>query len=255
MFTLIPLYFFTICAFAQDFLETPEQDLTPSTEEVLLKKPEKYQRNESMVYDLNPELGIKDQRRYTGLDNHRVSLAGHLSSDYEHFTDILGADFTYMHRSTRYNRIWYGLQIFQHQTYFDAITKNNTKTSTNPSADSNIIRPGNVKNGVTAAGLGVGYRFKLLLEFVDAENWFENVDVYINALELNETYIKEKYRGYGLTTNYGLHKRVSAHYFYGAKFSYNIASVTRDALNKEKPAERTFALGWLSAALEIGFFY
>jgi hypothetical protein len=255
MLSLIPIYFFLITASAQDFLEAPEEDLNPSTEEVLIKKPEKYQRHESMVYDLNPEMGIKDQRRYTGLDNHRVSLSGHLSSDYEHFTDILGADFTYMHRSNRYNRIWYGLQIFQHQTYFDAITQNHTGTSTNPRADSNIIRPGDVKNTVTAAGLGVGYRFKLLLEFIEVENWFENIDVYANLLELNETFIEEKYRGYGLTANYGLHKRASTHYFYGVKFSYNLASVTRDALNKEKFSERTLSLGWLSAALEIGFFY
>jgi hypothetical protein len=231
-----------------------EDELDPSAEEILIKKPEKYQRHESMIYDFNTSLGIKDQRQYTGNDRNRFSIAGHISGQYEHLDNILGAELTYMRRSTRYDKIWWGIQFFQHRTFFDAITQNHT-SGTNANSESNFLRPGNVKNTVMAGGVGVGYRFKLILDFLQTEDWFESVDVFVNAMQLDESFIDQKYNGYGLTTNYGLHKRSSTSYFYGGKISYNVASVTREAIGDENKRERSFALGWLSLAFELGFFY
>lgn len=252
--TYLLLILLPLTTFASVF-DMTEEELNPDTEEVLIKKPEKYLRHESMIYDFNTDLGIKDQRQYTGNDRNRFSIAGHLSGDYEHFNDILGGEVSYMRRSTRYNQIWWGAQFFTHNTYFDAITQNRKIASSNPNAESNYIRPGDTKNTVMAAGLGVGYRFKLLLDFFPTEDMFESVDVFVNGLELNEKFIKQKYRGYGLTTNYGIHKRSSTSFFYGGKFSYNIASVTREAIGNESKSDRSLSLGWLSIALEMGFFY
>jgi hypothetical protein len=235
-------------------IELSEEELNPPAEEILLQKPEKYQRNESMIYDFNSSLGIKDQRRFTGSDRNRFSVAGHVSGDYEHLNNILGGELTYMRRTSRYNQIWWGFQFFQHNTYFDAITQNHTEGN-NANAEVNYVRPGGTKNTIMAAGLGVGYRFKLLLDFLETEDWFESIDVFVNGLQLDESFISQKYRGYGLTTNYGIHKRSSTSYFYGGKFSYNIASVTRSAIGDEKKRERSFSLGWLSLAFEMGFFY
>ncbi len=231
-----------------------EEELNPDAEEILIQKPEKYLRNESMIYDFNTDLGIKDQRRYTGTDKNRFSVAGHISGSYEHPNDILGAELSYMRRSSSYNQIWWGFQFFQHQTYFAAITRNHSSGS-DINAESNFVRPSDAKNTVMAAGLGVGYRFKLLLDFFETEDMFESVDVFVNGLRLNESFIDQEYQGYGLTTNYGLHKRSSTSFFYGGKLSYNVASVTRDAIGEEKKSERSLALGWLSLAFELGFFY
>src|SRR3989344_1898020 len=87
-----------------------EEELNPDAEEILIRKPQKYLRNESMIYDFNTDLGIKDQRRYTGTDKNRFSVAGHISGSYEHPNDILGAELSYMRRSSSYNQIWWGLQ-------------------------------------------------------------------------------------------------------------------------------------------------
>lgn len=234
--------------------DLPESETDPESEEVLIKKPEKYLRNESMIYDLNTNLGIKDQRQYTGSDRNRFSLAAHLSGDYEHFTDILGLEVNMMRRSTRYNQFWYGAQFFQHKTYFDAITQNHSANAT-PGSEGSFQRPGNVKNNVLGLGLGVGYRFKLLMDFYPTEDVFETVDVFVNAIQLDESFIDETYRGYGLSANYGLHKRSSTSFVYGGKFSYNVASVTRPKRENEKKTDRSLALGWLSLAFEIGWFY
>ena len=237
-----------------DVFDLSEEELNPESEEVLLKKPEKHLRHESMIYELNSDLGIKDQRQYTGTDRNRFSIAGHLSGDYEHLSNLFGGEVTYMRRSTRYNQIWWGGQFFQHNTYFDAITQNHSASST-PNSEGSVQRPNGEKNTVMGLGLGVGYRFKLLLEFFPTEDVFESVDVFVNSIQLNESYIDENYRGYGLTTNYGIHKRSGTSYFYGGKVSYNVASVTRAAIEKEGKSDRSLALGWLSFALELGFFF
>lgn len=253
---LIALLFLSTFSHARTVFDLTEEELNPETQEVLIKKPEKYLRHESMIYDFNTDLGIKDQRRYTGQDRNRISLAGHISSDYEHFNDILGLEFNYMRRSTRYNQIWYGFQLFQHKTYFDAITTNQkAEAGDGPNDESQYQRPGDVKNTVFAGGLGVGYRFKLLLEFFETEDVFESIDVFANYIMLDETFIDQSYKGWGLTTNYGIHKRSSSRYFYGGKLSYNIASVTRGAISNESKGDRSLTLGWLSLAFEMGFFF
>lgn len=249
LFMLLPLSGWA----QQDPLTLREDELDPSSEDVLIRQPEKYLRNESMIYDLNSDLGIRDQRKYTGTDRNRFSIAGHLSSDYEHFTNILGGEVAYMRRSQSFSQIWWGAQLFQHRTFFDAITTN--PRSGGPNSEAATPRPGNVKNTVMGFGPGVGYRFKLLTESLPSEEWFENIDVFINAIQLDETFVGKKYQGWGLTTNYGIHKRSSTSFFYGGKFSYNIASVTREAIADESKSERSLSLGWLSVAFELGFFF
>lgn len=225
-----------------EYLEVP-------TEEVLIKKPEKFLRNESMIYDLNTDLGIRDQRKYTGTDRNRFSLAGHLSADYEHLDEILGLDVTYLRRSERYDRIWWGAHFFRHQTTFGAVAEQQS--------DEAPGRPSNQKETVTGVGLGLSYRFKLMLSFWQTENVFENIDVFVNYLRFDETFVDRTYQGYGLTTSYGLIKRSKTNFYYGPKISYNFAPVKRDKLDDSETSRRAreLTLGWLSLAFELGFFY
>jgi hypothetical protein len=72
-FLLLPLAF---TAMAQGPLELTEEELNPSAEDILIRQPEKLLRHESMIYDLDSKLGIKDQRQYTGNDSNRFSLRG-----------------------------------------------------------------------------------------------------------------------------------------------------------------------------------
>jgi hypothetical protein len=253
MKVLICLLFAT-SVWAQPPLGLTEEDLNPSSEDVLIKKPEKHLRHESMIYDFNSTLGIKDQRKFTGTDRNRLSIAGHINGNYEQLTDILGLEATYMRRSTKYDQMWYGAQVFQHRAFFDAITTNRTDGGS-PNSEGSFQRPGDAKSMILAFGPGVGYRFKLLLDFFPTEDVFESVDVFVNILRQTESFIDETYQGYGLTTNYGIHKRSSTNYFYGGKLSYNLASVTRSARDEEKKKDRSLTLGWLSLAFELGFFY
>lgn len=231
-----------------------EEELNPEAEDVLIKKREKYLRDESMIYDFNTDLGIKDQRQYTGSDRNRFSVSGLINANYEQIADVFGGDVTYMRRSTRYNQIWWGGQFFTQKVTFDAVTQNRSNGDAT-SGEAAYQRPGSTKDTVMAGGLGVGYRFKLLLDFFPTEDVFEQIDVFANYVMFDETYVKKKYQGYGLTANYGIHKRSSTSFFYGGKLSYNIASVTREAIADEKKSDRSLALGWLALGFEMGFFF
>lgn len=248
---LFLLLFTAFSAYADvDPFDLTEEESNPPTEDILIRKKEKHLRNESMIYDLNTDLGIKDQRRFTGADTNRFSVSGHVNGSYEHPQDLYGFDATYMHRTKRYNQIWLGAQIFNHFSRFNTVSDNAT-TGT----EAGFRRPGNSKNTIMGLGLGLSYRFKLLMDFWNAEDVFENIDVYANYLSFKETFIDETYKGYGLTMNYGLHKRSSTNYFYGGKMSYNVGSVVRPSRGGESPSSRTLPLGWLSFAFELGFFY
>lgn len=252
--TYLLLLLLPLQVFAASVFDLSEEELNPEAEEILIKKPEKHLRNESMIYDLNTNLGIKDQRRFTGTDRNRFAIGGLVNGNYEQLGDIFGGEVSYMRRSTRYNQFWYGAQFFQQRAVFDAITQNHTSGS-NPNGEAATQRPGSSKNTVMAAGLGVGYRFKMLLDFYPTEDVFESVDVFFNGVQLNESFVDKVYRGYGLTANYGIHKRSSTSFFYGGKLSYNIASVAREQLGTESKRERSLTLGWLALGFEIGFFY
>jgi hypothetical protein len=249
-FLLLPLAF---TAMAQGPLELTEEELNPSAEDILIRQPEKLLRHESMIYDLDSKLGIKDQRQYTGNDSNRFSFAAHIAADYEHPREVLGGEVTYMRRTTGYSQFWWGGQFFRHLAHFDHITQNHSWGGANSEASS--PRPGNVQNTVIGFGPGMGYRFKLLLDFFPTENVFESVDVFLNVIRLNDSFVKQAYTGYGLTANYGIHKRSSTSFFYGGKLSYNVAGVTRGAIGTESQRERSFSLGWPSLAFELGFFY
>lgn len=249
---LLLLAFLPLLASADKF-DLTEDELNPDSEDVLIKRPEKHLRNEAMIYDFNSNLGIKDQRKYTGTDTTRFSVAGHVSGDYEHFSELVGFEANIMRRSERYHQAWWGGQFFRHQTQFAAITQNHT--SSTGTGDGAFQRPNNAKATVQGVGLGGSYRFKLLLEFYPTEDVFESVDVFANYLSMDESDTSKTYRGWGLSTNYGIHKRTDTSFFYGGKFSYNLASVTREKLGDENRRERTLTLGWLSMAFEMGFFY
>lgn len=233
-----------------------EEEIPSSSEEILIRKPEKYLRHESMIYNFNSDLGIKDQRKYTGTDKNKLGLAGHISSNYEHLDNLMGFEINYLRKSSRYDNIWWGAQFFSHNAKFDAITSNHSASnSTNSGSEAQNQRPNGTDNSVMGAGLGMSYRFKLLLDFWNTEDVFETVDVFANYLMLNEKFIDKSYMGYGLTTSYGIHKRSGTSFFYGGKLSYNLASVTREAINSESRKNRSLTLGWLSVALELGVFF
>lgn len=240
----------------EESYQLSSEEKNPTPEDILLNKSEKYLEQESMIYDLNSRTGINDARKYTGKDRNRLTGAYHINGKYEYYADLQAFEATYMRKMDSWHQVWWGLTARLISTQFETITENREAASgDNANADSQYQRPNDADQSLTQLGVGAGYRFKMFLHFLDLKDYFESTHVFLTYNSLNESFIKQTYRGYGLTADYGLHKRTRTNFFYGLKFTYNLAIVTREAIGSEEKDERTLNLGWFSTGFEAGYFF
>jgi hypothetical protein len=231
-----------------------ESEVTPSTDDINRRRVEKLQHDEKMISEFDSDLGVTKERRWTGLDRNRISGALHLGGRYEFMRELQGFEFTWMRRVENWSKLWWGGTIRRAQTGFGEITQNRAPDG-NTNSEGAFQRPKSADQTLTTMGLGAGYRFRLLTWILDTENTFETVNVFANRVTLDESFIKETYAGWGMSTDYGLHFRTRSSFFWGGKFTYNMAWVERAKRGTEAPEERSLSLGWYTLALEAGFFF
>lgn len=227
---------------SEAFLLDDEEE-RPSDRDVLQIYKEKYQRDESMVDPISSTTGVRDMRRYTSLDRNKLSLAFHLNGQYESLSGLQGFEASYLRRVDNWSKLWIGGTVRASSADFSEITKN--KTTGLEAADQ---RPPNANQSIFGVGLGVAYRLKLFLDFFPTRDVFEFVTVYGMYNTVKDEFTSNSYAGYGLTTEYSLHKRSRTSFFYGGKFTHNISWV-------EEERNRNFSLGWYTFALEAGFIF
>jgi hypothetical protein len=241
-FLLSPTLFAAYEEPSEAFLLDDEEE-KPSDRDVLQIYKEKYQRDESMVDPISSITGVRDMRRYSGLDRNKLSLALHLNGQYESLSGLQGFEASYLRRVDNWSKLWIGGTVRASSADFSEITKNK---SSGPEAA--FQRPPNANQSILAVGLGVGYRLKLFLDFLPMQDVFEYVHVYGMYNTLRDEFTSNSYTGYGLTTEYSLHKRSRTSFFFGGKFTHNISWV-------EEERNRNFSLGWYTFALEAGFIF
>jgi len=220
-----------------------DEEEKPSDRDVLQTYKEKYQRDESMVDPISTTTGVRDMRRYSGLDRNKLSLAFHLNGQYESISGLQGFEASYLRRVDNWSKLWIGATVRATSVDFAEITKNK---SSGPEAA--FQRPPNATQSIIGAGFGVAYRLKLFLDFFPTEDVFEYVQVFGMYNTLKDEFSSKNYNGYGLTTEYSLHKRSRSSFFYGAKFTHNMSWV-------EEERNSNFSLGWYTFALEAGFIF
>ena len=227
----------------EEAFEITADELDPTDGDVVQKK-EKYMWDESLVAPYNSDYGVLDNRRYTGKDRNKLSASLHLNGQYERLQKLLALEATWLRRSETWHKLWWGATYRRAQTRWNEITNNNQS-----GGEAAFSRPGDADQTINTLGLGLGYRFKLFLDFWDVKDTFESVQVFGTYNSLAEGHTGDNYTGYGMTADYGLHKRTRQSFFYGGKFTYNIAWV-------EGPEnDRTLSLGWYTFALEAGFLF
>ena len=237
----------------KEVLEPSSEEFNPSMQDLLLKKKEKYQRDEAVIYELNSNLGIKDKRFFTGSDKAHFSASYAGSADINSFMKLNSINATLMARTKNYSRLYLGGMLKITQAQFSLLTNNQTPDAgDNTHDESQYQRPDTTKTTLTTIGLGAGYRFKLLLDFMKTTDVFEQVNVFGTYNTWKESYIGKSYKGYGFTADYTLVKRTSQNFFYGMKYSYNFATLERPAIGTEKAKDRSFAISYSTLGFELG---
>lgn len=232
--------------------QTPNPDkMTPKQ---ISSEGEVYLEKESLIRDVNEHTGVLGDYYYTRRDNGRLSLAYHTSHDYEKFSKLSTIDIQVMKKFTSYKDQWWGVQLKRVVAQYNALADELDKTSTNADADSKYERRDALQS-MTILGLGVGYRFNILSEFFNTNRVFEQVMAYGNYIYHLDGKTDNKYRGYGATMEYGIHRRTGESFFVGTKLSYNIASLVRKAKSDEDKIDRSLVFRWTSIGFEVGYYY
>lgn len=220
-----------------------DEEVNPGDREIMQTYKEKYLRDESVVDPISSATGVRDMRRYTGLDRNKLSLGVHVNGQYEALSSLQSFEGSYMRRMDNWSKLWIGGTVRATSASFSEITQNK---SSGPEAA--FQRPNNSTQNIIGAGLGVAYRLKLFLDFYPMKDVFEFVNVYGMYNMMKDEFTGQTYSGYGLTTEYSLHKRTRSSFFYGAKFTHNISWV-------ELNSSSNFSLGWYTFAFETGFIF
>lgn len=230
------------------------EEVSPSNDDIVNRRKEQHQWDEKLVKEYNDSLGITDKHRWTGEDRSRLSGAFHLNGQYEHLSNLQGFEATWLRRTENWAKLWWGATFRRANAGFGDVATNHPDTG-NAHSEGSYKRPSDAKQTIQSIGLGVGYRFRLLLDFINTENWFETVQVFGTRTTLNDAYSGNNYQGWGMTADYALHRRTRTSFFWGPKFSYNIAWVQRSQAGTESSSDRSLSLGWYTFALEAGFYY
>lgn len=224
------------------FKEPAPRSLSPGR---LKENPEVFLYEESLLMQ---DKGGYSEPFYTGEDYNRFSLGAHVSSNYQDPGELLSLEILFSRRLKTYTDFWVSFMAKRTQSKYDAIA------GTNPPASNAASREGSDQS-FTAVGAGGGYRFKALSNALDTDRVFETVDAFLTYNAHLDGAEDVSYQGLGLQTDYGLHLRAEESFYYGAKVSYNIATVKRAAQEGESLSERSLVFGWLSLGFELGYFY
>lgn len=255
LFFIILTFFTAINAIAQSrqILYQDEENYKKMSNDQILDKKDVTLQDESIIYDMNKETGIKDKSHYTGRDDYKFSgnYLGHW--ELNKFTEISSFD---VHFSKRFDDFWVETFLSRTAATFKAISENKTSNvGAISTSEARFQRPAEAKELLLSGGVGVGYRFKMIYQFIETSDVFETITAYLVRHMLDESYRSENYNGYGVRADYGIHKRTSTSFFYGGRLSYNFGMVKRRLADQESDSEGSLALSWLAFGFEAGYYF
>lgn len=210
-------------------------------------------KDEAIIVDTNPLTGIKDKTHYTAKDRSKLSASYLANGDVMRLSNYSGFMGEYAHKAFG---LWWHLFLEKSASTFKTISENKTSnTTTTAGSEARYTRPDEAKQDLFSYGVGVGYRFKSIWEWLEFDDIFETVAVYGVKHSLKESYRDLGYTGYGFRADYGIHKRASTSFFYGVKGSYNIGTVNRTLDQGEITSEGSLSLSWFSLGAEFGYYF
>lgn len=246
---------------AQDFTQTelygqpkPEKLSIPQ----IRKKKDTLYFSDELLKDFDPNAGIIKDSYFTMRDRNRFSLGYHLSTNYNDFTEITTFELEFLQNMRDWQNAWWGLIFKSGSATFEAITQNHDLDSSAASgSDANAAnqRKFTAAQSFTLFGIGMGHRFRFLLDFVKTQRLYEQIMCYVTYVSNTDDFTDQEYAGPGLTVDYQLFKRSSQRVYYGGKLSYNLASVSKEIPDGVRNREARLTLSWFSLAFNIGYFY
>ncbi|MBC74943.1 MAG: hypothetical protein CME64_02920 [Halobacteriovoraceae bacterium] len=185
---------------------------------------------------------------FTGEDKNRLSLSYQFSANVRDFVELNSIELILSRELQDYANTWISVMAKRTTGKYEAFAD-----------DIDTSNGANSRKGTdqtfTTFGAGAGYRFKALTAVFESSRVFETVDAFLTYNTHVDGLDSESYQGFGIQTDYGLHRRSGRSFYYGGKLSYNIASLARSKKGDEKLEDRSLVFGWLSMGFEMGYYY
>lgn len=210
-------------------------------------------QDEALVSQIDSDTGVEGISYFTGEDQHKLTLSLHTGIRPSRMSGHQQFDFTYAYR---FQRFWLEGFVSSISTTFENIAENPRGTSSNADSEYNFSRTDDETENLLVYGLGTSYRFDMPFEYLKERQFFHTVGAYLTYNSLDEGLRGQTYVGPGLKAALNVHKRASKFFHYGLNFTYNLASVKRDAVFEEEPNnDRRLNLAWYTFGFEIGLYF
>ncbi|MDA9793244.1 hypothetical protein N9B72_01540, partial [Bacteriovoracaceae bacterium] len=126
--------------------------------------------SDEILRDYDPNIGIIKDSFFTMRDKNRFSFGYNFSADYSDFTELTNFEIEFIQNLRDWKNTWWGVIFKSGSGNFDAISENQPYDSTAPAdaeASAANQRPNGASQNYTQLGIGMGNRFRFLLDFVE----------------------------------------------------------------------------------------
>ncbi len=198
--------------------------------------------SEQITEIIDENYGMMIGSHSTANDSSRLSFIYGINSSLTKAAELSQLEFNY---AKKWGYTWFDFSYSQ----FKARTYRLTNAfSTTENKDEDTFSLNNF-------GAGLTYRTSLIQNFLDGA-YFETTTARLVYATGTNTVDEKNYVGWGLQTDFGVHKRLSANFHLGLKGSYNFRVLRKEQeFDTESGNSRGITLSWLSFAGDLSFYF
>jgi CheY-like chemotaxis protein len=201
------------------------------------------------LYNTQPDNeGNKLPTYLTSSDSTRFTLQLMLNANPQRLLDQKSFEFGF---SKKLENVWLELLGAMLTTNFHEISERPVSGN-----ESSNLRSETSDERLLILGIGAGYRFRFVNQFIQSESLFEMTKAYLTYNSLSDDFTNQTYTGLGLRTDYEIHRRLNNYLHLGFVFSYHLSSVSREAATStENRDQRSLTLSYTSMGINLSMYY
>lgn len=199
------------------------------------------------IPQIDNEVGVRLDTYSTNNDHSRASLAYMASGNLRDAASLSTIEFTY---SKKFQKIWLEGSIAKTSAKTKRLTDYNSLVG-NPTSE---LKEEN--SDLMQFGAGAMYRTTYIQNILPSSRFFETISAQATYNQFEDIISEQSYSGFGMKADFGIHNRLSPNFHLGAKFSYNLNTVKREAETEdESPNSRSLLLHWVSIGVDLSLYF
>lgn len=206
--------------------------------------------DESLRIDqIDSELGVPLGSFTTADDRTKIGFAYYFNSDLKDLSTISAFEGVF---SRRLRKVWLEASIAKTTARFKEITRDNPSLPGPGASEVEILE----NTDLLTIGAGLMYRTTYIQNIFNSESFFETVGASLTYNQFDDNIRPDSFSGFGFKADFGIHTRVSQTLHFGARLTYQLASVKMpQEFDDQTSSERSLLLQWVGFGVDIGFYF